>query len=76
MTGVTGVKTRRSSSVLLGIQGQADGVNAVAKVSRCPVALTGEDMPEVATARSTPHLDSAHAMTDVLDFYYGIAGEW
>ena len=76
MTGVTGVKARRSRSVVLRIQGQADGVDAVAQIGWRPIALTREDMAEVAPAGGASDLDSSHAVTHVFNLDDGIAGEW
>jgi hypothetical protein len=75
VTGVTGVKTRRNGSTVLRVEGQTHGVNAVAQVGGCPIALAGEHVPQVATTGSASDLDTSHAMTDVLDLYDGVAGE-
>ena len=65
-----------TSGLLIWQECQAHRVDAVAQVSWVVVALAGEDMPEVTSARRTPHLCANHSEASILDLNDCAAGQW
>ena len=57
------------------LEAQGDGVDAVAEVRRGSVALAGEDMPEMGTARGAPDLGADHPEGSVLDLQDPVSGQ-